>query len=174
MDLDQAIQAKEGTGKEYNLKCKVKVVQHSFKEIDDGRVHETKSVFLVPDFEATESQMFLTAWLPDVSKVCMDCGCDYVRVEAEECPKCESKRVKLEWSECPSFISYPVNSPARLAVLRKNNLCSDHHLMVMSSGAEQDLIHMDGKEVRVKIFPASEDEMCDSASSINRTAKGGI
>lgn len=172
MDMDSAIRKSEGTESYYELKCKVKVVRHSFKEIDDKRVHETKSVFLVPNSESTESMMFLMAWLPDVSKVCLDCGYDAVRVDEDKCKSCESERVKLEWHECPSFIAYPVNSPSRLAVLRKNNLCSDHHLMVMSSGAEQDLLNMDGKDVLVRIFPASEDAICDSAHTINRTAKG--
>lgn len=160
-----------GTEREYNLKCRVKIINQSYTEEADGKQHETRSVVLVPDVETTESMMFLSAWLPEVSKICLDCGNEDIRMSYTKCPKCESEKIHLGWSEVPSFITSPVNSPCRLAVLRKNQYCTDHHLFVMSSGVEDELLNMDGKTVLVRTFEGTKDEICDAAPSITRTAK---
>lgn len=160
-----------GTEREYNLKCTVKVIHQSYVEEADGKQHETRSVVLVPEIEATEAMMFLSAWLPDVSKICVKCSHDVIRMNENICPKCGSDQIHLGWSEIPAFVTAPVNSPARLALLRKNNYCEDHHLFVMSTGVEDELIHMEGKTVYVKTFEGTKDEICDAAPSITRSVK---
>lgn len=161
-----------GTEREYNLKCRVQVIRQSYvdSEVTD-QLQETRSVVLVPEIESTESMMFLSAWLPEVSKICLDCGNEDLRMSNDECNKCKSTKIHLGWSEVPAFITSPVNSPSRLAVLRKNNYCDQHHLFVMSSGVEDELLNMDGKTVYVKTFEGTKDEICDTAPSLNRTAR---
>lgn len=155
--------------REFDLKCKVKVIHQAYKEVADGRQHETTSVCLVPDMEATETWMFLTAWLPQAGTICMACENIDLNIGSDTCPKCGSSKVKTEHNECPAFVTYPVNSPCRMAVLRKNKYCTEHHLFVMSSGVEEELRHMDGKQVNVRVFPASMDYICDAAPSVTRT-----
>lgn len=159
------------TNQEYHLKCKVKVINQSYVEVSDGRRHETKSVCLIPDLEASETWRFLTAWLPEASVVCLDCRAGDIDFNADKCPYCDSLRIYREHSEAPSFVAYPVNSPCRMAVMRKNKYCAEHHLFVMSSGVEADLRNMDGKTINVVVLPASQDEVCDSAPSVTREAK---
>jgi RNA polymerase subunit RPABC4/transcription elongation factor Spt4 len=169
--LDLRSEELMGTEREYNLKCKVKVINQTYIEEADGKQHETKSVILIPDVENTEAMMFLSAWLPEVSRICLDCGFDMLRIQETKCTKCGSEKLHTGWSEVPAFITSPVNSPSRLAVLRKNNYCNEHHLFVMSSGVEDELILMDGRTVYVKTFEGTKDEICDMAPSLNRTAK---
>lgn len=173
MDLPLDLQSEKvmGSERQYELKCLVKVVDVSFIEVADGKQHETKSVLLIPDKDATETWMFFTAWLPEVSKVCLDCGVDNVKIGTTHCHNCQSTNLLLEWNECPTYISSPVESPARCAVLRKNSVCNHNHLFVMSAGVEDELRQLDGKTVYVRVFPGSEDHICDQASDINRTVK---
>jgi len=159
---------KEAHHQEFHLKCKVQVVNQNFTEVADGRQHETTSVLLLPDLEATETSRFLNAWLPDLGVICLNCQEDVV-MGTVKCPKCGSNKIKTDWSECPSFIGHPVHGPCRMAVMRKNNYCKQHHLFVMSSGVESDLRNMDGKTIGVHIFPADQDNICDNAADINRT-----
>lgn len=170
--LDLQSEELMGTERHYNLKCKVKKIRQTYREIDDGKQHETTSVILVPDVEQTEAMMFLTAWLPEVFMICIDCGNENLKAGDQKCNKCGSQKVKLEHTECASFIGYPVNSPCRLAVLRKNNYCDQHHLYVMSTGVEQELLNMEGKLISVTTFKGTEDHLVDKAPSITRTVKG--
>ena len=171
LPLDMHQEKLDGTEREYNIKCKIKVIKHFFFEEADGKYHETTSVFLIPDFEAGETAMFLNAWLPDSSTVCLDCSNSNLMFEMKTCPKCQSKRIHTPHSEVATFLPYPVNSPCRMAVMRKNNRCNQHHLFVMSSGVEDDLRRMDGKSIYVKCFPGTEDVVADSAKDISRSRK---
>lgn len=157
--------------KEYNLKCVIKIIRQSYKEVSDGRIHESSSVLLLPDMEATETSRFFSVYLPDIASVCLECGNEDLRIYNENCPKCDSSRIYTEHSEVPSWIGNPVHSPCRLAVLRKNNYCTQHHLFVMSTGVEDELRNMNGRSVLLTILPTSQDEVCDTAKSFNRTAK---
>ena len=159
-----------GESREYTLECEVQKITETYKEISDGKQHETTSVILVPRVETTEASRFFTTYLPDTSTVCLDCGNEDLRVYQDQCPKCGGS-THTEYSEVPSWIAYPVDGPARLAVLRKNNYCPKHHLYVMSTGAEQDLLNMVGKKVQVKILPTLEDSICDVAKSVDRSVK---
>lgn len=170
--LDLKAEEFQGTEREYDIKCEVRVFRHSYKEIADSRQHETKSVALIPDIETTEAMMFLNAWLPSTFKVCLDCESSNLKANDVKCPKCGSKNIKMEWTECAAFISYPVGSPCRCAVLRKNDYVDKHHLFVMSSGVEDELLNLNGRYVYVKIFEGTKDYMADSAPTINRTVKG--
>lgn len=160
-----------GENLNYELKCRVKVIKQSYTEIADGRLHETKSVILLPDIESTETSRFLATYLPDVSCFCLDCRSENVRIYHTECPECGSENLKREHTEVPSWIAGPVNEPCRLAVLRKNNYCKQHHMFVMSTGVEEILKNMDDRFVNVKILDILQDNVCDTASSVNRTAK---
>lgn len=160
-----------GEKREYRLKCKIQVINQNYKEISDGKQHETKAVLLLPDLEASETSRMLMTYLPEVSTICIDCGNDDLRIYHTECSKCKSTKVKTEFSEVPSWIGSPVDGPCRLAVLRKNNYCVQHHFFVMSTGVEEELINMDGRTVQLTVLPIKEDYVADSAKSINRSAK---
>lgn len=155
---------------DFVLKCKIKVIRQSYYEIANERTHETKSVLLLPDLETTEAQRLLMTYLPSVSTICTDCGNDDLRTYAHECNKCKSRQVKTEHCELPTWIASPSQSPCRVALLRKNNYCNQHHLVVMSTGVEEELIPFEGRHVEVSIFPGEYDSICDTAPSINRTA----
>lgn len=156
--------------REYHLKCKVQKIRQNYVELSDKRLHEASAIVLIPDPLATETSMFLTEYLPDVSTVCLDCGTDDLRIYYTECPKCGGTKIKTEFAEVPAWIAAPVNSPCRLAVLRKNNYCTEHHLFVMSTGVEEDLKLMDGKTINLTILPLDQDAVTDAAKSIERTA----
>lgn len=169
--VDLRAEEQGGTEDTYEFNCEVKVIRQTYREIDDGKTHETKSVILIPNIEDTSAMMFLNAWLPDVFKVCTKCGNDYIKSNEYECNKCGSDQIKMEWTECPTFLGYPVAGPCRMAVVRKNNYCEKHHLFVMSTGPEEELLQMDGKKINVKVFPGTMDHIADKAGTINRTAK---
>ena len=156
---------------DYNLKCRVKKIKQTFTDIVDKAQHETDSILLIPDKDNTASWIFWRDWLPEGSKICKDCGNEDVRIEDNECSKCKGANLVLDYAELPAFIPHPVYSNCRLGILRKNNMCDEHHLFVMSSGAEKDLSAMDGKNVMVSIFHPDNDEMCDTAKDINRTKR---
>lgn len=160
-----------GTDLEYNLICKIQVQHRSYTEIADGKQHEATMVLLLPRLETTEVSRFLMTYLPDIGTVCLGCNADGLRADQLKCPECGSEAIKTEWTEVPGWIAHPAHTPSRLALLRKNNYCSQHHLFVMGTGAEQDLIEHDGKEVHVKIFSSLADHEVDQAKSVEKTVK---
>lgn len=161
----------QGTHKEYDLLCTVEVQKRSYVEITDGKQHEDTMVILKPRLETTQAGRFLMAYLPDTGTVCLKCHAEGLRADQTKCPECGSDQIKTEWTEVPGFIGSPVHSPSRLALLRKNNYCSQHHLFVMGTGAEQDLKAFDGKEVHVTILSALADNEMDNAKSVNKQVK---
>lgn len=160
-----------GEDLEYNLICKVEVQHRSYTEISDGKQHEADMVLLKPRLETTEASRFLMTYLPEVGTVCLKCDADGLRADQLQCPECGSDQIKTEWTEVPAWIAHPAHTPARLALLRKNNYCSQHHLFVMGTGAERDLMEWNGKEVHVKIFSSLADHEVDRAKSVEKTAK---
>lgn len=160
-----------GEEKEYNIKCKVQVIRQNYEEIADGRTHEARSVILLPDLETSEASRMMMTYLPEISSICMACNNEDLRFDHTRCPKCDSDQIAREHTEVPAWIGGPVHSPSRLAVLRKNNYCNQHHLFVMSTGVENDLAELVGRTVYVTILPTSEDDICDTAKSISRTVK---
>jgi RNA polymerase subunit RPABC4/transcription elongation factor Spt4 len=165
------VDALPGTNLEYNLICKVMVQKRSYTEISDGKQHEATMVLLLPRLETTEVSRFLTTYLPEVGTMCLSCHTDGLRADQLKCPECGSEKIKTEWTEVPAWIAHPVHSPSRLALLRKNNYCSQHHLFVMGTGAEQDLMDFDGLEIHVKIFSSLADHEVDQAKSVDKTVK---
>ena len=168
---NQSVESQLGTDREYDLLCKVEVQKRSYTEIADGKQHEATMVLLKPRLETTEASRFLMAYLPEVGTVCLKCDAEGLRADQIKCPECGSDAIKTEWTEVPAWIASPVHSPSRLALLRKNNYCSQHHLFVMGTGAENDLMDFDGKEVHVKIFSALADHEVDNAKSVEKTVK---
>lgn len=161
----------QGTGKEYNLLCTVEVQKRSYTDILSGKQHEDRMVILKPRLETTEASRFLMTYLPDTGTVCLKCDAEGLRADQNKCPECGSDQIKTEWTEVPSWIAHPVHSPSRLALLRKNNYCSQHHLFVMGTGAEQDLLPFDGREVHVTIISSLADAEMDNAKSVQKTVK---
>lgn len=157
---------------EYNLKCKIKVIRKSYKEeADHGQLHEANMVLLIPDFETSEASRCLYAYLPDIGTLCMSCGYERITPFSDKCPKCASKAIKTEHTEVPAWIAYPVDSPSRLALLRKNSICTQHHFMVMSTGVEDELLNLDGRQIHVRVLSLDQDVITDSARSVNRTRR---
>ncbi len=161
----------QGTEDEYELLCKVVVQPRSFYEIADKKFHEATMVLLLPRLETTECSRFLSTYLPEVGTICYDCKNTDLRADQIKCPHCASERVHTEHTEVVGWLAHPVHSTSRLALLRKNNYCSQHHLFVMGSGAEQDLLQFDGQEVPVKIFSSLEDHRADAAKSVEKTVQ---
>lgn len=160
-----------GTDREYELVCKVKVIERYYYEISDNKRHKAKMVLLLPRLETSEAGMFLNAYLPEVGTYCLNCQATDLLMDHRKCPECGSENVKTEHTEVAAFIGYPVLGPSRLALLRKNNYCVQHHLFVMGTGAEQDLLDKDGKEVHVKIFNCLSDGEVDTAKSVEKQVK---
>lgn len=160
-----------GTDEEYNLICTVEVQRRSFYEIADKKFYDSNMVLLLPRLETTECSRFLTTYLPDVGTLCLDCKETDLRADQIKCPHCGSERVHTEHTEVVGWLADPVHGPSRLALLRKNNYCSQHHLFVMGSGAEQDLMDCHGKEVYVKIFSSLDDNLADTAKSVEKTVQ---
>ncbi len=131
----------ELTEREYYLKCRVEVREIGFLDHQSNKTEQVtdKFVFLIPT-ESSQRDMFFSAWLPDMT-------------EAHH--------------EVAAMIHAPINSPSRLAVMRRNANCKEHHLFVMSLGAEQDLKAMiessSNNEVTVTIFSEHNDEQADRA-----------
>lgn len=166
--MEQKLDVPDGTDKEYNLICKVSVQKRSYYEIADRLNHETFVVLLLPRIETTEASRFFVTYLPDIGTICMACKKDDLRADHQRCPHCDSEAIKTEHTEVVGWLAHPVDSPSRLALLRKNNYCGQHHLFVMGTGAEKDLLEMDGKEIHVKIFSSLEDAEADNAKSVEK------
>lgn len=134
MEVYDAEEAK--TEKEYHLKCKVLVKDVSYLD-EQSKGSELKTeqmIFLIPQ-ESTQRTMFLNAWLPDTVE--------------------EHHEVVFEGG-------YPVEGIFKGAVQRRNERCSEHHIFVMSRGAEEDLKAMNGKFIQVKSLPASNEHLGDT------------
>jgi hypothetical protein len=167
--MDLKVDTLPGTDREYELACTVEIIHSSYFEIADGKRHEAKTVILKPRLEPTDASRFLATYLPEVGTYCLKCHEADLRFDQIKCPGCGSDQIKTEWTEVVGWIGHPVHSPSRLALLRKNNYCSQHHLFVMGSGAESDLLDHDGKEIHVRIFKALDDHEADMAKSVNKT-----
>jgi hypothetical protein len=165
------IEQSPGENREYNLICDFEVINQSYHELADGRRHESETIVLIPNLESTETSRFLMTYLPDISTICLDCKNDELRIYSETCPKCGSKRIHTEHTEVPAWIGAPIHSPCRLAVLRKNSYCNSHHLYVMSTGVESEFKQMPKRKVNITILSSLEDNICDTAPSVARTAK---
>lgn len=160
--------------REYNLICKVKVIEQSYYEVVDDRQHETKSVLLLPSMEATETWRFLTEYLQERATYCHDCAknntlTDNLPMDTRKCPVCASENIITERTELPAWIPHPVNSPCRIALLRENNYCPQHHIFVMSTGVEDKLINLDGKKINMTVLKPTDDAVCDNAPSVERS-----
>lgn len=105
--------AKPLTKNRYELKCQVIVKETTYDdEQSQGTTRNTeKMAYLVPQ-ESSERDRFLMAWLPETDE--------------------ENFEVGL-------MIGHPVHGPARAAIRRKNREVPEHHLFIMSRGAEEEL-----------------------------------
>lgn len=115
----------------YHLKCKVLVKEISYldEQSKETVMRSEEMVFLVPELN-TQGSLFLTAWLPETVE--------------------ENHEVIFE-------AGHPIHGVFRGAVQRKNEKCGEHHIFVMSRGAEEDLKAMRGKTVFITALPANEE-----------------
>jgi len=139
------------TERVYQLLCYVKKIKLTFKDtLAYGKMkdvqQEEECIVLIPE-NNDEGIKFWMAWLPQ----------DY-----------ESQGKY----EVPSWIDGPIHSPARLAVMLPNKQCDKNHLFLMTPALEDKLKKFvkDGSDRRlaVKIFPASEDNICDTMPTVVR------
>ena len=139
---------------EYNIKCRVLIVNKTWREeSDDFRQHEAKVALLVPELGAAQATAFLNAWLPPQ----LD--------EAEKGPR--HYEIVME-------IGHPVYGPCRGAVMRSSEYCDKPHIFVMSTGAEEvfkALDYKDRESINVTVLAQDKDEVADTAQTINRSAK---
>jgi hypothetical protein len=108
-------------------------------------------VFLVP-LESSQRDFFFSAWLPE--------------------DESEAFEVAL-------MLAHPVSGPCRAAVMRKNKRLNEHHLFVMSVGAEEDLIQEAEKKkwnlfkdrvIEVTVLPETDDRILDLSKDPNQRA----
>jgi len=141
---------KPPTHNRFELSCKVlvqDVTYDDFQSKGTSLVTE-KMVFLVPR-ESSQRDLFLTAWLPDTVE---------------------------EHFEIGLLLGHPVSGPARASIHRKNKDCDEHHIFIMSKGAEEDLKNMNGKVIPVTVLGEIEEQeilnsMKDFDLSLNKNKK---
>lgn len=129
----------EMTERRYVLKCKTKFFRKSVNENINGKQksYERKLVLLIPQ-DNDQRTRFLMAWLPDTTQ-------DYYEVS--------------------TFISRPVDGPARMSVHRADDRSDRHYLFVMSVGAEEVLAKLaEGSLINVEVMKGSEDSEADFAA----------
>ncbi|NJM09373.1 MAG: hypothetical protein HC883_00275 [Bdellovibrionaceae bacterium] len=129
---------KDPTEREYFLTCKTKFFRKSVTEEIKGHAksYDRTMVLLIPQ-ESDERNRFLSAWLPD-------------NIET--------------YYEIAAYISYPVDSPARLSVHHRDGKSPYHYLFVMSKGVEDILLQVpEYSTVKVHVLPASHDSEADFA-----------
>lgn len=153
----------------YTFDCEVKIVKHTFVERADMRTHENTAVYLIPNVEYTEVSRLFSAYLPEVSTFCRKCYKDDIKAYVLHCPNCGNE-VQTENCELPAYVGRPVHEISRVALTRRNNLCNQHHLVVMSTGVIEVLRGRDGEKVQVDIFDPKYDSICDKAATVNRSA----
>lgn len=155
MNMNQPEKRLHPTEREYHLNCKVVVKEISYEDEQSkgSSLNTAKMVFLIPS-EGSQRDLFFAAWLP----------------EAE-----------TERNEIGLIIGNPVNGPCRASVMRKNKNLSEHHIFVMSFGAEQDLVqfadskkwfNIRDRKISVTVLPENADVLLDQASDGDVT--GGI
>jgi len=120
----------------YYLKCKVLVKEISYVD-EQSKYTEQRSeemVFLVP-VHNTQMELFFTAWLPEDPE---------------------------EHFEVVFEAGHPIYGVFKGAVRRRNKDCPEHHIFVMSRGAEEDLKMLRGKTVDIVSLPQSEEDQGDA------------
>jgi hypothetical protein len=128
------------TESRYNLKCKVLVKEVSYLDEQSkgaSRISE-KFVYLIPQ-ESTQRDLFFAAWLPDTRE---------------------------EKYELGFTCGHPVSGFARGCIRRRNAEIGDHHIFVMSKGAEEDIKdwiqHVGGPAMlNIEVLGEQEEELMD-------------
>jgi hypothetical protein len=119
----------------YFLDCKVLVKEISYlDEQSKENVQRTEEmVFLVPK-HSTQMELFFHAWLPE------DVGGTL---------------------EIAMKAGHPIYGYFKGAVQRRNSNCKEHHIFVMSRGAEEDLKMLRGKTVKIEVLPVNQEYQAD-------------
>lgn len=124
----------------YHLKCGVVVKEVTYEDHQSKTISliTEKLVFLIP-LEGTQKDMFLTAWLPEVSDQVYEIGI-----------RC----------------GHPIYGVFRGCVKRANNVIAMPHIFVMSKGAEEELKSMvqagAGQVLEIETLGEHEDEVLDA------------
>lgn len=144
------------TRETFNLRCDVKIYEKSYIEEVDKQQHTARFVALVPRKDNTETWKFITAWVPDTDK---------------------------EHFEAPLYIGHPIEYPCRGAIMRSSANIDQPHIFVMNEGVleifrkalphgwKSWLRRARPMSIDVRVYPETEDEICDSAPDVNKTIK---
>lgn len=122
----------------FNARVEVKKI-HVVDVVPGSGVKEfDREVCVLVPCESDQRTSFLNAWLPETSG---------------------------EYFEIAMILGSPISSPCRGAIRRANEVCSDHHIYVMSKGVEEELIRygMDNKRLVVEVLPANHEELAEQA-----------
>lgn len=119
----------------YTLKCKVVVKEIPYvDEQSKENVQRTdQMVFLVPE-QSTQMELFFFAWLPEDPDT---------------------------HHEIAMKAGHPVYGYFKGAVMRRNDRCNQHHIFVMSRGAEEDLKMIKDKFLVVEVLPKDQEYQAD-------------
>ena len=131
---------------EYFLKCTVVVKEITYRDYQSkgelGNVTE-KMVFLKPH-EGTQRDLFYSAWLP----------------EYEQDPV--TKELVMGTSEVTCKAGHPIYGFFKCSVHRADERMREPHLFVMTKSSEEELKHLDGKDLIISILPASQYDLGDN------------
>lgn len=130
---------------EFVLRCLVDVREISYQDVQSKETvqRSEKMVFLIPQ-EGTQRSFFFAKWLPDVEK---------------------------ESPEIAMVIPYPVNGFVRGCVCRRDHRCPEHHIFVMSRGAEEDLKNIHGKTIEILVLHESLEYVLDGMKNYDLIGK---
>jgi hypothetical protein len=127
----------------YNLKCKILIKEVTYQDHQSkGVTNVTETlVYLIPQ-ESTQRDLFYAAWLPDTRE---------------------------ERFEIGFTVGHPINGFVRGCIKRRNETIKDHHIFIMSKGAEEDLKdYFCGKEhayLNIEVLGEHEEELLDLAKN---------
>ena len=119
----------------YHLKCKVSVKAISYldEQSKETVARTDEMVFLIP-VHSTQMELFFNAWLPEDPD---------------------------SHNEVAMRAGHPIYGYFKGAVQRRNKNCKEHHIFVMSRGAEEDLKLMNDRDIVVEILPANQEFQAD-------------
>lgn len=119
----------------YHLKCKVQVKAVSYldEQSKETVARTDEMVFLIPH-HSTQMELFFNAWLPEDPD---------------------------SHTEIAIRAGHPIYGYFKGAVQRRNKNCKEHHIFVMSRGAEEDLKLMADKDIVLEILPVDQEYQAD-------------
>jgi hypothetical protein len=120
----------------YVIECKVLVKEIGYVDEQSKENIQTtdEMVYLVPK-HSTQMELFFHAWLPEDPDAHM---------------------------EIAMLCGHPIYGYFKGAVMRRNKNCNEHHIFVMSKGAEEDLKMMKNKTIRIEVLSIDQEKLADN------------